>query len=169
MTDNIFRRWFWGPLSRLGIIAALLSLIVDQIHKTWMLRVYKIAEQDVVNVGPFFDLVLVWNKGISYGLFQQDGLTGRLALVIFAVLACLALLVVLARSESVTMAVSVGLIIGGALGNAVDRLIYGAVADFFSLHAFGLYWYVFNIADVAIVAGAVGLLYDSLVTSRKKV
>ncbi len=66
------------------------------------------------------------------------------------------------------MAISLGLIIGGALGNAVDRLVIGGVADFFSLHAFGFYWYVFNIADVAIVAGVIGLLYDSWRTSRNE-
>ena len=60
------------------------------------------------------------------------------------------------------MAASVGLIIGGAIGNGIDRILIGGVADFFSLHAFGFYWYVFNIADVAIVAGVIGLLYDSL-------
>jgi signal peptidase II len=64
------------------------------------------------------------------------------------------------------MAASIGLIMGGALGNAVDRVVLGGVADFFSLHAFGFYWYVFNIADAAIVAGVAGLLYDSLLASR---
>ena len=169
MTDNLFNRWFWGQMSRLGVVVALLSLIADQIHKSWMLHIYKITQKDVVPITPFLDLVLVWNKGISYGLFQQDNLPGRLALVIFAILASLALLAVLAQAETRVMAVSIGLIIGGALGNAADRLIYGAVADFISLHAYGFYWYVFNIADVAIVAGVVGLLYDSLVGSRKKV
>ena len=73
----------------------------------------------------------------------------------------------LSRAENRLTALSLGLIVGGALGNAIDRVILGGVADFFSLHAFGFYWYVFNLADVGIVAGVAGLLYDSFLTSRK--
>ena len=75
----------------------------------------------------------------------------------------------LRRITSPLAAASIGLIIGGAVGNAIDRIAYGAVADFFSLHAFGFEWYVFNIADTAIVAGVLGLLYDSLFRGHKKV
>ena len=158
----------WGRFSLWGLIFALGALVIDQIHKTWMLHVFDIAEKGMVRITPFFDLVMVWNRGISYGLFQQDSEAGRLFLVGLSIVACLILLIVLARSETRLSAVSLGLIIGGALGNAIDRLVYGAVADFFSLHAFGFYWYVFNIADVAIVAGVIGLLYDLLIESRKK-
>ena len=79
-----------------------------------------------------------------------------------------ALTVWLARLTSPLAAGSIGLIIGGALGNVIDRVAYGAVADFFSLHAFGYQWYVFNVADAAIVAGVAGLLYDSLFGGHKK-
>ncbi len=158
----------WGRFSLWGLIFALGALVIDQIHKTWMLHVFDIAEKGIVRITPFFDLVMVWNRGISYGLFQQDSEAGRLFLVGLSIVACLILLIVLARSETRLSAVSLGLIIGAALGNAIDRLVYGAVADFFSLHAFGFYWYVFNIADVAIVAGVIGLLYDLLIESRKK-
>jgi signal peptidase II len=82
--------------------------------------------------------------------------------------ASLALTVWLARLESRLTAIAIGLIIGGAIGNAIDRILYGAVADFFSFHAFGYQWYVFNVADTAIVAGVVGLLYDSLFRGHKK-
>ena len=75
----------------------------------------------------------------------------------------------LARTSSTLAAVSIGLIAGGALGNAIDRALYGAVADFFSLHAFGFYWYIFNLADAAIVAGVIGVLYETLVRGHKKV
>ncbi|MGI9378689.1 MAG: signal peptidase II [Methyloligellaceae bacterium] len=159
---------FWGRFSYSGLLFAIGALVIDQIHKSWMLHVFDIAEKGIVRVTPFFDLVMVWNRGISYGLFQQDSEAGRFFLVGVSILASLVLILVLARSETRLSAVSLGLIIGGALGNGIDRLIYGAVADFFSLHAFGFYWYVFNIADVAIVAGVIGLLYDLLVESRKK-
>ena len=94
---------------------------------------------------------------------------GRWGLILFAFAAAIALIVWLARTTSPLAAAAIGLIIGGAIGNAVDRILYGAVADFFSLHAFGFEWYVFNIADTAIVAGVVGLLYEFLFGGHKKV
>ncbi|HML90986.1 signal peptidase II [Methyloceanibacter sp.] len=164
----MLRHWFWGPYSPLGLVVALLTLIADQGNKVWMIYVYDIGTKQPVRLAPFFDLILVWNKGISYGMLQQDGLTGRLALVAFAVVVSLALIFWLARVTTALTAVSIGLIVGGAAGNAIDRAVYGAVADFFSLHAFGFQWYIFNIADVAIVAGVIGLLYDSLFGGHKK-
>ena len=162
------RGWVWGPYSRLGMTVFLAIAILDQIHKWWMLEVYRIAERGRVEVTPFFDLVFVKNIGISYSLFDQDSYTGQLMLAAFGVAATAGLWIWLARgATSRLLAVSLGLIMGGALGNAIDRVALGGVADFFSLHAFGFYWYVFNIADVAIVAGVMGLLYDSLLASRK--
>ncbi len=134
-----------------------------------MLYVYDIGAKGSVTITPFFDLVLVWNQGISYGLLPQEGALGRWGLILFAFAASLALAVWLARLTAPLGAASIGLIIGGAIGNAIDRIAYGAVADFFSLHAFGYQWYVFNIADTAIVAGVVGLLYESLFRGHKKV
>lgn len=160
--------WLWGPYSPLGLIVALVTIIIDQGHKTWMIYVYNIGAKQKVTLTPFFDLILVWNKGISYGLLPQDGALGRLALIGFAVVATIALVLWLARVTTTLTAVSIGLIIGGAIGNAIDRAVYGAVADFFALHAFGFDWYVFNIADVAIVAGVIGLLYDSVFGGHKK-
>jgi signal peptidase II len=159
--------WTWGTWSQLCAWIALLTLAFDQSHKWWMVLVYKIGERGRVPVTPFLDLVFVVNKGVSYGLLTQDGHGGQWLLAGFAVLTSLGLWVWLARAGTGRlMAWSLGLIIGGALGNALDRLLIGGVADFFSLHAFGFYWYVFNIADVAIVAGVIGLLYDSFITSR---
>ena len=160
-------RYIWGPLSPLGLGVAALTLIVDQAHKAWMLYVYDIGAKGTVTLTPFFDLVLVWNQGISYGLLPQESPAGRWALISFALGASVALAVWLARLESRLAAASIGLNIGGAVGNAIDRIFYGAVADFFSFHAFGYQWYVFNIADTAIVAGVVGLLYDSLFGGQK--
>jgi signal peptidase II len=162
-------RWFWGPLSPLGLSIAGLTLFIDQAHKAWMLYVYDIGAKGVVRLAPFFDLVLVWNRGVSYGLFPQESGFGRFGLILFALAASIALSAWLARITSPLAASAIGLIIGGALGNAIDRILYGAVADFFSFHAFGYQWYVFNIADTAIVAGVVGLLYESLFGGHKKV
>jgi signal peptidase II len=160
--------WLWGPLSPFGIGIALFILAVDQAHKAWMLMVYRIQEKGRIAVTPFFDLVFVKNTGVSYGLFLQDTPQGQWLLAGFAALAVLAMAYWLARGIATRLvAGSVGLIMGGAASNAIDRLVLGGVADFFSLHVLGFYWYVFNIADAAIVAGVIGLLYDSLGPSRK--
>jgi signal peptidase II len=160
--------WLWGPLSLLGIGLAAGTAALDQAHKWWMLSVYGIREGQRVAVLPFLDLEYVRNTGVSYGLFLQNTRHGQWLLASFAALAVCAMVVWLARGvTSRLVAASLGLIMGGAASNAIDRLTLGGVADFFSLHAYGFYWYVFNIADVAIVAGVVGLIYDSLGTSRK--
>jgi signal peptidase II len=156
-------------MSPLGLGIAALTVLIDQAHKAWMLYVYDIGAKGSVTITPFFDLVLVWNQGISYGLLPQESTLGRWGLILFALAASLALAAWLARLTAPLGAASIGLIIGGAIGNAIDRIAYGAVADFFSLHALGYQWYVFNIADAAIVAGVVGLLYESLFGGHKKV
>lgn len=166
MLTPTLQQWLWGPFSRLGLSVALATLVLDQAHKWWMLAVYRIQDKGRVALTPFLDLVFVKNLGISYGV--GAGQIGQHALALFAVAAAVAMSVWLARAATgKLMAVSIGLIIGGAVANAIDRVLIGGVADFFSLHAFGFYWYVFNIADVAIVAGVAGLLYDSFVVSRK--
>ena len=161
----MLRTWLWGPLSPLGLGIAVLTVLADQANKAWMLYVYDIGAKGTVALTSFFDLVLVWNEGISYGLLPQESPLGRLGLILFAFGASLALTVWLARIESRLAAASIGLIIGGAIGNAIDRLAYGAVVDFALFHVqFGektYNWYVFNFADVAIVAGVIALLYDS--------
>lgn len=156
-----------ASLLKLGLSIAAATLLLDQAHKWYMLLIYRIEERGRVTVTPFLDLVFVKNEGVSYGLFAQGSQAGQWLLAGFAFVASLLMIVWLATgSMNRLLAGSIGLIVGGAVGNAIDRLILGGVADFFSLHAFGFYWYVFNIADVAIVAGVAGLLYDSLVLSR---
>jgi len=160
--------WLWGPLSLLGLSLAVAILVVDQVHKWWMLSVYDIQAKGRVTVLPFLDLEFVKNTGVSYGLFLQNTRQGQWLLASFAALAVCAMAIWLARGVTTKLvATSLGLIMGGAASNAIDRLNLGGVADFFSLHAYGFYWYVFNLADVAIVAGVVGLIYDSLGPSRK--
>lgn len=164
----MLRHWFWGPQSPLGLVVALVTLLADQGNKLWMLHVYDIGAKQKVTLTPFFDLVLVWNKGISYGLLPQDSAAGRLGLIAFGIVATLAFTIWLARITTPLAAVAIGLVIGGGIGNLIDRIAYGAVADFYAFHAFGFDWYVFNIADVAIVAGVIGLLYDSVFGGHKK-
>ena len=155
-----------GPLTRLGLAVALITAVLDQASKLYLLFVYELGARGVVPVLPFVDFVLTQNRGISYGLFQQDGPLGQWVLLAFKVIAVAVLWVWLARADSKLTALSLGLIIGGAIGNAIDRLAYGWVADFVLFHietaSWRFHWYVFNLADVAIVAGVIGLLYESL-------
>ncbi len=160
-------RFFWGPHSGLAALVAGTAFAVDQIHKWIMIHVVEIGRRGIIEITPFFDFVMVWNPGVSYGLFQQDTARGQAALVLLNVGIAIALWVWLSRMTERFQVVSVALVVGGALGNALDRVLYGAVADFFHLHAFGWSWYVFNIADIAIVAGVAGLLYDSFRPGHK--
>jgi signal peptidase II len=157
--------YLYGPLSRLGIVVAVLAAAIDQGAKLWLLHVFDLAAKVPVHLGPFIDLVLAWNTGISFSLFPQVGPLGQWALLGVKAAAVALLWVWLARAGSRLTALAIGLIIGGALGNAIDRVAYGAVADFVLFHitteSWTFRWYVFNLADVAIVAGVVGLLYES--------
>ncbi len=150
---------------RPGILAALAVIAIDQATKLWLLYGYDIVHRGAVKVTPFFDLVFLLNTGISYGWFQNEGATGQAILLGVKAVAVVILAVWMARSRSRLATLALGLIIGGAIGNGIDRLAYGAVVDFASFHVeIGgkpFNWYVFNVADVAIVAGVAALLYDS--------
>ena len=153
-----------SPL-RSGVIAAIVTLALDQASKLWLLYVFDIGHRGTVKVTPFFDLVLAWNIGISFGWFQNDSEAAQIALMVIKAVAVIALAIWMARSRTVMATVALGLIIGGAIGNAIDRAAYGAVVDFALFHlqigGKSFNWYVFNLADVAIVAGVADLLYDS--------
>ena len=160
------RSYVWGSLSGFGLIVAALACALDQAAKFWLLDAFDLASRGAVPVTPFADLILTWNTGISYGLFPQQGPVGQWALLAFKVAAVAFLWAWLARAWSRLSAAALGLIIGGALGNAIDRLHWPGVLDFVLLHldtaTWSFRWYVFNLADVAIVAGVVGLLYELL-------
>lgn len=150
----------------LGSTIALIGLIIDQAVKTWLLFGFDLGERGRVFVTPFFDLVLVWNRGISYGLFAADSQAQVWFLVAVKLAITLALIVWLVRNTDRLTAIALGMLIGGAIGNTLDRVIYGAVVDYASLHAAGYYWYVFNLADVWVVAGVALLLYDAFLLGR---
>ena len=155
------------PPLRAGLVAAVITLVADQVSKLWLLDVFDLAHRGLVRVTPFFDLVLAWNIGISFGWFQNDSPAAQFALMAVKAIAVVALGIWMARSRTLMATLALGMIIGGAIGNAIGRLVYGAVVDFALFHVqIGektFNWYVFNLADVAIVAGVIALLYDSLV------
>ncbi len=147
---------------RLGLLALVATFAVDQATKLWLYFGTDLVLTQPWRFGPYLDFVVVWNRGVSYGLFQQEGDLGRWLLVGLSVVAAVGLAVWMRRAGTRLLGLALGLIAGGALGNAVDRAAYGAVFDFVHLHAGAWSWYVFNVADAAIVAGVVGLLIDSV-------
>ena len=155
-----------GPLTRFGFTAAAAAFVLDQASKFYLVSVFQLGARGPVRVAPYTDLILTHNTGISYSLLQNQGPVGQGLLLAFKVIAVVILWVWLARASSRLTALALGLIIGGALGNVADRFTYGAVVDFVHFHintaTWSFSWYVFNLADVAIVAGVVGLLYESL-------
>jgi len=170
MTDAAQHRaggsYAWGPLSLLGLFIAVATGLIDQASKLWLIDAFDLEGRVRVPLAAFLDLVVTWNAGISYGLFQQQGAVGVWGLLAFKVAAVVLLWIWLARAASRLTAIGLGLIIGGALGNAVDRLHWPGVMDFVLFHietaGFSFRWYVFNLADAAIVVGVALLLYDSL-------
>jgi signal peptidase II len=159
-------RVFAGAPLRLGLAAAAVALVIDQGVKLWLLHGFGLPGRGRIPLAPFLDLVLAWNTGISYGLFQQAGPLGQWALFALKVIAVALLGIWLLRTGSRLSGIALGLIIGGAIGNAIDRMIHGAVMDFVLFHisaaTWTFQWYVFNLADAAIVAGVAALLYESL-------
>ena len=147
-----------------GMIAAALALAADQGSKLALLYGFGFSHMPpgvAIPVLPFFNLIMVWNSGISYGLFQARSpiAIGALVLVAFTAIALLFYWMWVTTSRS--LAIGVGLVIGGAVGNnLIDRVVYGRVADFFHFYGFGYDWYVFNIADVAITLGAIAIVYE---------
>lgn len=155
----------WGALSVLGLVFAALSFGIDQTFKWWMLHVFDIEARQPVVLLPVFDLVLAWNRGVSYGWLSGGASQGFLIAMALAISA--GMWIWLAKVSRPVTAAGIGFILGGALANAFDRAVYGAVADFFSFHVGNFSWYIFNLADVAIVAGVGLLVYESFTEGRE--
>ena len=146
----------------LGGAVALAVVLVDQIVKACILSYSARPDVDPTPLTPFLDLALRWNRGISFSLFARDSALGQIALVALTLAVTGLLTLWLLRSRSGLPAVGLGLIIGGALGNAIDRVAHGAVVDYLDLHAFGRHFFVFNVADAAINVGVALLILDLL-------
>jgi len=158
---------------RYGLILAAVIFAADQAVKLFFLFgldfIKSLSGLDVapIEILPFFNIVMVWNPGISYGLFQAESEFQRWLLVVFS-LGVVGLLIWWLRGiKDLRLAQAIGLIIGGAVGNVIDRIAYGKVADFFHLHAFDYSWYVFNVADTAIVFGVLLMAADLIWTEWK--
>jgi signal peptidase II len=141
-------------------LVALGVFLLDQALKLGLIYGLDFAEGDSFAVTPFFDLVRVHNKGISYGLFQQDNPFGRWVLIALSCAMVYFLPRIVHYKRSLLRIISTGLILGGALGNLFDRIFWGHVIDFVYLHIGSFGWYVFNGADIAIVVGVLAIMYD---------
>ena len=147
---------------RVGLLIALLVLAADQVSKWWILAVV-MQPPAVIEVTPFLNIVLAWNRGISFGLFNGGGQGAATWPFIAVSLAIAVFLVIwLARAERRWTAAALGLLIGGAVGNVIDRFRFGAVVDFLDLHVGVYHWPAFNLADSAIVIGATFLFLETL-------
>jgi signal peptidase II len=151
---------------RPGLALAAAVLAADQASKWFLLEVLDlpvVRHIPLVALGPFgFDLTMVWNRGVTFGLLQGEEAWHAWALAGLAALIVGFLLRWMAKAEHMRVALALGAIIGSAVGNMIDRFRFGAVADFFDAHAFGWHWYVFNLADAAIVLGVAVLAWDAL-------
>lgn len=155
------------PMTRKGLALALAIVVLDQASKWWILTSV-MRPPRVIEVTPFFNLVMGWNRGISFGLLNSDSPVNAWLLPLVVVAVTAALLVWLWRAERPWLTAGLGGVVGGAIGNLIDRLRFGAVADFLDFHAFGWHWPAFNVADGAITVGAAIILLESLFTREKK-
>ena len=151
---------------RLGLPVAAGLLFADQASKWWVLdglRLPEVRTLKLLELGPLgLDFTMVWNRGVTFGLLSGDGPWHHLLLAVLAAGIAAFLLRWMARAETRIVAIALGAVVGGAIGNVIDRVRFGAVVDFIDVHGWGWHWYVFNVADAAIVCGVIALVADSL-------
>lgn len=147
---------------RYGLLISLLVVALDQATKLWV--VFDVmSPPQIIEVTSFFNIVMVWNKGASFGLFSTDSPWTRYGLAAVAIVITVVMIVWLRKAETRWLATGLGLVIGGAIGNVIDRFAYGAVADFLDFHVAGYHWPSFNAADISICVGVGFLLLDGLI------
>lgn len=153
---------------RVGGIFALLAFIIDRLSKWWFMDIFELPSKGTVEILPIFDVVMVWNRGVSFGFLSADDDFGRWALVALNLIIVAVLVYWLKGAKNYLLSGAIGLVIGGAFGNIYDRVKFGAVADFFQFHWENWYFAVFNIADSFIFIGAVLLIFNSNFSSDAK-
>jgi signal peptidase II len=152
-----------------GLAIALAVVVLDQLTKGWILGFFAARPETgrVFEITGFFNLVLTWNRGMSFGLFNNDAAMNALVFTLVAAVIVGGLVVWLYRVQDTLLALAIGLVIGGAIGNVIDRLLRGGVVDFLDFHLAGWHWYAFNLADAAICVGVGLLVIDSLLGRRE--
>jgi signal peptidase II len=157
-----------GRATRLGLVSALVVLALDQGSKYWILHVLDLPDQRQVVLLPVLNLTFVQNRGVTFGLLNGLGSWSHLVLAGIALGVVCALFVWLRRADNAPAALAIGAIAGGAVGNVIDRLRFGWVVDFIHAHIGDWSWYVFNVADAAIVCGVVALIVESQFKRRPR-
>jgi len=151
------------------IISSSGVFLIDLLSKNKIISIFKDGVVEKIYVNEYLDFILVFNTGISYGLFSGGGDFQKWILISLSILIVIFLLSFIRNESSILSKLSISFIIGGALGNVLDRFIYGAVVDFISLHAKGFSWYIFNIADMFIVIGVILFILSQFILSKKNV
>jgi len=151
---------------RSGLGVALITVVLDQLTKAIVLGIFETGQ--AVAVTPFFNLVLVWNRGVSFGMFAAGGAFAPWLLSGLALAVVIGLVAWLRRTDQWLTALGLGLVIGGALGNVIDRIRFGAVVDFLDFHLAGYHWPAFNVADASICVGAALMIVDGLLTRQSQ-
>ena len=150
----------------IGLIIATVVVALDQLSKYWVLN-YVLATYPYVKITSFFDFVNAWNTGVSFSMFSSNGSWGTVVLCVMALVIVAMLLWWLRKEKVLLMQVALGMVIGGAVGNVVDRIRLGAVFDFLDFHVSGYHWPAFNLADSVICVGAALILIHSLFFEKK--
>ena len=165
MNKNIFR--LLGEYKKeIAIFSGLFT--IDRLVKVFLLNFLQENQLNSFRLNNFFEVTLVWNKGVSYGLFPQQSYVGQLIIIFFSLIICVWIAKFITNSDIRYRSITLMLILAGASSNMIDRLIYGAVADFFHFEIATYSWYVFNIADIYIVSGLLILIYAFIYPNIKK-
>ena len=155
-------------MARLGYIIALCALVADRISKWWIMDVLDLPKIQMVKILPIFNLQWAENRGVSFSMFSAGGDFGRWALVVLTALIAIGLGIWLKSVQTRVLAIALGLVIGGAVGNIYDRAVFGFVADFLQFHMGGWSFAIFNVADSCITVGAALLIWDSFFGPKSK-
>jgi signal peptidase II len=151
-----------------GLAAAIVVAVLDQLSKAAILGFFSGQGFGThERITPFFNLVLTYNRGMSFGLFNNGAGVNALLFSLLAAGIVAVLVFWLSRVESPFLAVAIGLVIGGAIGNVIDRIRFGAVVDFLDFYIGSWHWPAFNIADSAICVGVAAMLLDGLLLRRE--
>ncbi len=149
------------------MLVAILTIFFDQLSKWWILNLV-MAPPKIIEVTQFFNLVLVHNRGASFGIFSDAPGWASIALIVFAIIISIVLAIWMWQAQETFLSIALALVIGGAIGNVIDRIRFGAVVDFLDVHAGGWHWPAFNVADSAITLGVILLILDSLKSKSEK-
>ena len=152
---------------KIGLVASAIIVVLDQMTK-WLIRETVLETIHRIEVTGFFNIVEVWNRGVSFGLLASDSPWTPHSLSALALAIATVLLFWLRKADNRLLALALGIVIGGAVGNVIDRMIWGHVFDFLDFHIAGYHWPAFNVADSAISIGVVLILVDGFIAKRRE-